>query len=211
MGLLDELKGIVAPASHRLNENIATQGNLIHGKLQGIQNALSDLARPDFGDHWFRIPLRGKLAAEAIELGTVPMNEIWAVQAIAIRGLTLKTPAFTLQASGAVVFAAEKEKNEYVNVSGNIVFLSGERIELVPGAEGEFAGTISIIRMQIPDKPRRAQTGHSAERLESTNTHDPARDVIESRTGIYTEPGPETVDEVGEPPLTTPSPDPTQP
>jgi len=211
MGLLDELDKVLKPHSHRLNENLATQGNLIHGRLEGIQNAVDDLGRPDFGDHWFRIPLRGKLAAEPIELGTVPMNEVWAVQAIAINGQVLKTPAFTLQGSGAIVFAAEKEKNEYQNISGNIVFMPGERVELIPAAEGVFAATISIIRRQIPDIPRRAQMGHSAERIEATNTHEPSRDVIESRTGQYVEPAPETHSEVGEPPLAVPSVDPTQP
>lgn len=204
MGILDELSKAIGPHSSRLNENIATQGNLIHGKLAGIQNSLDDLNRPDFGDKWFRIPLRGKLPAEPIELGTVPMNEVWAVQAIAINGKAAKTPAFTISASGAIVFAAELEKNEYQNVSGNIVFMPGERIELTPSAEGVFSATISIIRVEIPEIPRRAQTGRSAERIEALNTHDPARDVIESRTGIYTEPGPETHDEVGEPPLTGP-------
>lgn len=205
MGLLDELSRVLAPHSHRLNENIATQGNLIHGRLAGIQNAIDDLGRPDFGDHWFRIPLRGKLAAEAIELGTVPMNEIWAVQAIAINGQALKTPAFTISASGAIVFASEKEKNEYQNISGNIVFMPGERVELLPGAEGTFAATISIIRRQIPDRAHPAATGHSAERLESTNTHDPQRDVIESRTGQYREIPGETGNFSGEPPLTDPT------
>lgn len=204
MGVFDELGRILKPHSDRLNANIATEGGLIHGKLQGIQNAIDDLGRPDFGDHWFRIPLRGKLAAELIELGTVPMNEIWAVQAIALNGKVLKTPALTILASGAIVFAAEAEKNEYENISGNIVFLPGERVELLPGAEGVFSGAISLIRRQIPDKPRRVQQGANTEHVESTNTHDPQRDVIESRTGTYRELPAEVTHGEGEPPLTRP-------
>jgi hypothetical protein len=205
MGVFDELAKILSPHAHRLNENIATQGNLIHGRLGGIQNALDDLGRPDFGDKWFRIPVRGKLKAEPLELNTVPMNEIWAVQAIAVNGKALKTPAFTILASGALVFALETEKNEYDNVSGNIIFMPGETITIVPAAEGEFSATISIIRRQVPDVAKRAQTGHSGERLAPSNTHDPARDVIESRTGEYAEPAPEVRNTSGRPPLVDPT------
>lgn len=187
MGVFDELAKILAPHSHRLNENIATQGALLHGHLSGIQNALDDLGRPDFGDKWRRIPLRGELGAEEIELDTVPMNEVWAVQAIAIYGVAAKTPAFAITSAGQLVYAYTAEKTEYVNVGGNIVFLPGEKIAITPAAEGAFVGSISIIRRPIPDIVKRAQTGHSSEVSAPVNTHDPQRDVLESRTGQYRE------------------------
>lgn len=188
MGLIEQLSQALEPHSKRLNDTLHLQGALLHQRLAGIERNVSDLGRPDVGDKWYRIVIKGKLQPGRLELGEVPMNEEWMLQSIVTDGITQKTPNFIVEANNALIFASPAEFNDSRNFGGNVAFLPGEVIYITPRIEGLFYVTINLTRRRMPIASKETQLGYGADKTQAINTHDPARDVIRQRLAhVYQE------------------------
>lgn len=204
----DDVGKVLAPHSERLNQTLNLQGALLHQRLASIEAHVSDLARPDVGDTWRDLGFNGLTGGvfQPKDLEQVPMNEIWMVQAASVLGAA---------AVAKVVVRANKKLRIVMPVSatlpttfgagGNVVFLPGEVITVEGEAEGQAEISITVIRRKLPVTKMPAQMGKSGDVLGSQNTHDPARDVITSRTGGYTEVAPEVQNQDGLPSLIDPT------
>ena|SRR5271165_200912 len=196
MGFIDEVNKQLTPHATKLNTTIASASAFLHSKLDSIEQAIRESASADWNDHWFRISVKRKLKAEPIELAEVPINEIWAVYSIVTDGIQEKSPAFVVTADGPLIFSVIKEGIGGETPGGDIVILPGESLIIIPREEGNFSFTITVIRRQIPTRAITPATGRNVPAVEPINVHDPERDIITSKTGIYGElPGkPELVD-----------------
>src|SRR2546430_4870921 len=184
MGLLDDISNILTPHASRLNQTIASTGVFLHSKLDAIEEAIRESAQADWNDRWFRLNFKKKIKGEE-ELAECPVNEIWAIQAITVDGLQEKSPAFiVLLDQRILLFSVIKEGLGTENVSGNIVVLPGETISILAREEGAFSFTIHMLRHKIQVKPT-MQHSRAGELVQGRNTHDPERDIIRSKTGIY--------------------------
>ncbi len=190
MAIFDELGKVLSPHARKLNETIAVQGQLIHNKLSRIESAVSDLGRADFGDKWNRIRINIKPAGEElIEIGVVPLNEVWLIQYIVVDGVQSKNPAFVLEAGSSMIAVIGKEENANIKTAGDAVALPGEKLVILARAAGTISGSVNVIRKLTPDLAARDRAFDSrSEELEQTETtHNPDRDLITSATGQYKE------------------------
>jgi hypothetical protein len=200
MGFIDELGKMLRPHSMALNQNIQQQGSLIHSILDSIEDAIR--YAPTVEDRWERIRFYKELAAEEmVELREVPVDEIWLIQAIVADGVHAKSPPGVIQANGLLISSLIKEYAGTEKIGADVVALPGEIITLTAREKGTFSFVIHLIRKEYPQAKRKAATGSSYERVAGINTHDPQRDVIESRTGQYLELPGETRNAEGQPPL----------
>jgi hypothetical protein len=205
MSVLDQINEMLSPHASRLNQSIASIGIMLHQKLNDINESVKESSVSGWDDKWLRINFNKKIAAGEIEIpittgagAECPPNEIWAIQCIVADGAEAKSPEFTINIDQTVLVATIiKEGIGIETISGNIVMLPGETLFIDPSAEGTFTFTLHIIRRKIPDKPSPAQTGRSNEKIDARNVHDPARDIILSATGGYTEIPGETLDPAG--------------
>ena len=208
MGIFDDMSKVLNPHAEKLNNTIHLQGALLHTRLGSIEKALSDLGRPDSGDLWTDLGINAKLSAkEPRELTTVQMNETLLVQAIAAFCPNIKTvKSIFIRANGRLRarINVEPEATGLLTPGGDIAFLPGELITAEFQGEGEAELTVTCIRRGLQVRPTSANTGVSGELDASMNTHDPARDIIASRTGGYSELPPEVRDTGGSPPLIHP-------
>lgn len=200
--LFDELSESLNPHVQKMHEMFNFHGFLLQERLARIENAIGTQGRPDIGDLWFKQVIKGKLALGETEFFTVDLNEYNAVQYITINGLTAKSPAFTITAGGAMVLAFAKEGVGQETIGGDIMFLPGERISIVTAEAGTFEITLGLTRIMIDKQGNVVQYGRSEELLATRNTHDPNRDVIMSRTGLWTEDPSEVEDTGGRPVIT---------
>jgi hypothetical protein len=200
MGVFDELSKILKPHSDRLNENLATQGNLIHDRLSRIESVLK--LTPTSVDYWRRLRINQKMAeGEKIELAVVPNNEIWILESLVTDGVFVKAPAYIIEVNNQLVSSVIAEGVGTEKIGGDVVALPGEVLTLTARKEGTVSFCLHLIRRRLPATEKKAQMGPSGHHLASSNTHDPQRDVIESRTGEYAELGHEVIDTTGRPPL----------
>jgi hypothetical protein len=190
---LEGLGKQLEPHAAKLNNTIAATGVMLHHRMELIEQHLSDLKRPDVGDHFFRIRITGTFKAERTTLAEVPINEYWPVQYFATAGTREKTPAFTIEFNDILMLAFNKEGTGAESPGGDLVALPGEKIELVPEAEGKFEATLIVVRVRIPTNKIVPVAGLTKGRLITSNTHEPDRDLIGSATGIYTENSQETL------------------
>lgn len=202
MGLFDDLSKALSPHANKLNETIGFHGWLLHERLQRIEEGIGTLGRPDIGDQWFKRVIKAKLPAGETELFTVDLNEINPVQFMTVNGLTLKSPAFTIQAGGAMVLAAAKEGVGQETIGGDIVFLPGERVSIIMAEEGNVEITLGMTRVLTDRQTVPIDYGRSEELLAGRNTHDPKRDVITTSTHPWEATPAETVDASGRPVIT---------
>jgi hypothetical protein len=206
MGLFEDMSKALNPHAEKLNNTIHLQGALLHTRLGGIEKALSDMARPDIGDLWADLGMNGVLAAKTPkEIGVVQLNEVLMVQAFAAIGAAA-VKRVILRANGRLRASLPvlEASPGLVTPGGDIVFLAGEIITIEAEAEGQVEVTVTCVRRGLQVRPVAANTGVSGERDASMNTHDPARDIIASRTGGYSELPPEVRDTGGSPPLIHP-------
>ncbi len=183
MGIIEDLGSILDPVAAKLNQTIASNGVFLHSKLDSIEEAIRQSSAADWQDNWFRINIRRKLKVEQIELAEVPANEIWIVQYIISSGIE-KSAEAVIEASGSPVFAIAKESNINFFPGGDIVFLPGETITIRPTSESGWNLSIGVIRRKIPARPLPQQSRENAH-VQGRNLHDPERDVITSKTGVY--------------------------
>jgi hypothetical protein len=204
MGIFEDMSKALSPHADRLNGTIHLQGALLHTRLGGIERALSDLGRPDVGDLWVDLGVNATVAALAPkELITIQMNEALQVQSIVAQFPGSKEQqVINIRANRRLRAALQGEKTASFFPGGNISFLPGEAITIESLNEAAIEVTITCIRRGLQVRPAPANTGVSGERDASLNTHDPARDIIQSRTGEYQELASEVRDTGGSPPLT---------
>lgn len=201
MGFLDDIEDRLTPHLQGTTEQLRSHAALIYNKLDLIHQATSDLGRPDFGDFYFSIVQRAKFPVGKTDIGAVPTNEIWLVQAVTVNGIVNKTPTFLIESNGIMRMAVIKEGIGTESLGGNIALLPGEVITINnQGAEeGTIHLTMTVIRKQLPKRPIPAASV-GAEPLIGKNTHEIERDVIASPTDIWVEPPgeivPETIDDV---------------
>lgn len=190
MGFIADLTDGLAPHVDKLNSNLALHGTLIHGRLRGIQDAVDDLNRPDFGDKWIRFAINKKVPSkEPIQIGTVPMNEAWEFQAITLNGIQRTSPHFLLLANGIMVGSYVKEGIGTETIGGDQVLSPGEELTIEnQEAEGIVQATLMFTRIQIPTVPRPTTGESGIDGLMPRNTHEPNRDIIPGREpGTYIE------------------------
>jgi hypothetical protein len=208
--IFDEVVSRLAPHADNLNRNIQIQGALVNSRLDSINKGVSDLGRPDIGSKWQRYDFATK-GAETVEFSIpliVPDNEIFLVQWLSLaKGEEGEIALENQQGNLLLATGAVTKEGKTVSVGGNVVFLGNEHV--VVRAEKAVKGTLTLIRRQAPNLAVPAQSGPSGQMLSPTNTHDVARDVIESRTGQYVEPPGEEMDATGNPPAFAGSLDPT--
>lgn len=204
MGIWDEISKAVEPHSARLNDTLHLQGALLHTRLGAIEQHLSDLARPDVGDLWADLGVnKAVLAGTPVEIGVVQMNEILAVQAIAVTGnATVKRVNVRANSRLRASVPVSETAPGFLSPGGDLVFLPGEIITIEGEGAGQLEATVTCIRRGLPVRPAPANTGVSGEFLAPSNTHDLARDLILSRTGQYSEIAGEVLDTGGNPPIT---------
>jgi hypothetical protein len=189
MGLFDELSKALTPHSKRLNENIGFQGALLHRKLHAIEHAVHDLGRGDIGDHWQRFVIKRKFGAnEQVEVMLCPINEIFLIQAISSDGVQEKSPAYVLEANGVLLESVIKEGLGFEGIGGNQVVLPGETLTITARAEGNINCVVTVIRRPYPGIKITTEFGRDSDQYSHRNVHETARDVIASKTDIYTEP-----------------------
>lgn len=208
MGLKDELSKALSPHSKKLADTLNLQGAVLHERLRSIERHVSDMARPDVGDLWRDMEFKGEIGAFAPkEFDAVPMNEIWAVQAVnALFPSAVERLIIRANGKLRVVLAVTTTLPITLGIGGNIVFLPGELITV----EGEKAAvgelSLLVVRKRLPVNPIPRQTGRAQGEITApSNTHDPARDVIRSRTGTYQEVQGEIRDTGGRPSLIDPT------
>lgn len=210
MNIFDEIVSKLTPHAERLNTNIGIQGQLINTRLDRIHQGISSLGRPDIADKWQRFDYLTK-GAETVEFLIpliVPDNEVFLCQWFTTAKAEAGEVALENQQGNLLLSTgASTTQGSSVSIGGNIVLLGNEHITL--RSEHAVKGTLTVIRRQAPNIASPAQTGPSGQMLSPVNTHDTARDVIESRTGIYVEPPGEVMDATGDPPAFVGSPDPT--
>jgi len=182
MGVFDGLAELLAPHAQRLNGTIAASSAHVGTKLDDISESLN---RATALSKWFRIQIAKELPAEKQEIGQVPMNEVWILQSLVVDGIQNKSPAFVIEADNALIASVIKEG--VGSEKFNVAFLPGEEITITPREKGFIRAGINIIRQPIPaqNKPSQSTNTPSSDRVTPVNTHNPARDIIESQTGIY--------------------------
>lgn len=195
MGIWDGLSEVLGPHVERFNQNMGFHTAAIHNKLHAIENAVFDLGRGDIGNKWQRIVVNRKfLSGEDFEVGTVPINEIWLIQAVSADGVQEKSPAFVILANGILLESIIKEGLGFEGIGGNQVGLPGERISVTARAEGNINCVITFIRRQYPVSPVNYDTGKGTKRAAMRNTHEVSRDEIAHRLpDTYAEPPPQTI------------------
>lgn len=193
MALSDTIREAFEPLFHRGSNQLQIHAINIANRIRDLESAVSDLGRGDINDHWQRIQVKKTFAgAEIIELGVCPRNEIWLIQAIAADGVQEKSPAFTLEAENVLIMSVPKEGLGNEGIGGDQAILTGERLFMNVRAAGSINCTITFIRQQKPEKAVIKDMGRGTEQYSPNNTHEVSRDLIESRSGLWTEPAPET-------------------
>lgn len=191
MGFIDEISKMLGGHIQTMDKHLQFHGAALHQRLHSIEHAISDLGRPDFGDKYFRIVVKKKIEAgeigTAIELYTVPINEIFLIQSIAADGVQEKSPAYILNSNGILIESIIKEGLGFEGIGGNQVLLPGETLELVPRAAGSINCVITVVRKVLPSSPMNFDKGIGTERVSPRTLHDPRRDEILSRTSTYVE------------------------
>lgn len=197
-GFFQGMSESLSPHAKKLNDTISIQGAAIYAKLHAIERATLDVGRGDLGDHWDRILIKQKMkAGETIIPREVPLNEIFLIQCIASDGVQEKSPPFVITANGLLVESVVKEGLGFEGISGNQVFMPGEKVEVTAREEGNINCVITIIRRLMPVEKATTQLGRGTEFFSPNNTHEIARDVIMSPNGEWTEPQPETAETEG--------------
>lgn len=198
MGLFDGLAEVLHPHATKLNDTISLHGANISNKLDRIASAKGDQERGDVGDNWHRVNFKHTFSGEEEqELASPKKNEIYLIQSIVADGIFNKSPAFLILADGAMIASGIKEAVGAENFGGDAVILPGETAVVLARAAGTISLTMTVIRRKLPVVPRVARQfdNPSSDRITPVNTHDPARDIIESRTGQYVEHPPESASE----------------
>lgn len=201
MGVIEDLGNTLTPHVEKVNTTLNIHGWLLQERLQRLEDRISDLGRPSTGDFYFRRTIQGKFIEGTTELFTTDVNEFLAVQFVTINGLTLKTPAFKINAGGVMILAYAKEGIGTETPGGDVMILPGEKVDIVMSAEGSVEGTLGMTRFFKCKQENAMDYGLSEELLSASNTHDPARDVIMSKNGEWTPTPGEVVDSGGRPPI----------
>jgi hypothetical protein len=197
MKFIDELVQSLTPHSNRLNQTIAASAVMLQTKLDKIESAVSDLGSPDVGDRWIRINFKRKLKAkEWVELSLfgetpaeVPMNEIWAIQALISNGVEEKSPNFQIAFDEiSLVASVEKEKVGLETFGGRVVGLPGETLFIRAEAEGVVSITLHILRRRNPTVASYRHDAGAIPLLQGRNTHEIPRDLVAASQDSYPEP-----------------------
>lgn len=199
MGIWDGLSEILGPHIAKMDEHLAFHTAAIHGKLGAIERAVSDLGRGDIGNKWQRIVINRKFAEnEEFEVATVPINEIFLIQAISSDGVQEKSPPYVILANGILLESIVKEGLGFEGIGGNQVGLPGERLSVIARAAGSINCVITFIRMPYPTTGVSFDRGKGTERTSARNTHEISRDAIAERIPqTYAEPAPQTIGSEG--------------
>src|SRR5215469_9302639 len=203
MGLAETLSDGLGPHVSALGQTINHHGERIQSRLDDIHRKIGDLGRPDTGDIWYRMAVRGNYTGGTLyELATVGIGEIFLVQSITTNGPPNTSPAYTIRSNGYLIAAVIKEGIGTENPGGDIVCLQGEKIIFEPGATGVFDFVLTVLRREFARKELSADLGPIAESLGTRNTHEPGRDYVKQPPPLEWEQSPmDTENTVGRPAL----------
>jgi hypothetical protein len=184
MGVIEQLGEMLDPVAAKLNQTIASSSVFLHSKLDSIEQAIRESSDTSWQDRWYRITLKKKIKGEQIELDECPQGEIWIVQSLVSQGKKEKTPEFRIEAEQNILFAIEKEINVNLFPGGDCVILPGETLFITSAEEGPFNITLTIIRRERSAIAKAPQL-RDGQYVQGRNLHDPERDIITSKTGVY--------------------------
>lgn len=189
MSLFDGLREALDPHTKNLQTTLHVHFQATNTRLERIEKAVLDAGRGDIGDHWQRFQIRKKFAAaETVEIGACPMNEIWLIQSISSDGVQEKSPAFTIEANNILIESIIKEGLGFEGIGGNQVIMPGETLFVTSRAEGNVNCTITVIRRLLPVVPIVADMGKDTEQYSPKNTHEISRDAIgQTLASVYQE------------------------
>lgn len=190
MSVWDQIQQSLAPHADRLNTTIASGAFLLHNRLERIEEAVSDMGRPDVGDRWVRLAFKREFKEnEKFELAEIPPNEIWLPQSLVTDGVQNKSPAYIIcgDEETKLYFSVIKEGIGTETTGGDMVFLTGETIFIIPRATGTIGFTMHLIRRRIPVIPKIRQAAAGDPLLQGRNTHEVQRDLVASANGQWTE------------------------
>lgn len=200
MSIIDQITDALTPHARALGVTATHHANRITGELSEIRKGVSDLNRPDTGDHWQRFSATNLAQQGTFELSPelrVPLNEMFLVQNITLNNQKQLTVQMALvNDSGQVIWAISDiggfalQRTEVL--AGALAFMPGEHISIVT-SQGNLQGvSLQVIRMTAPKTPLTTQARDRKTEMYTpggggqANIHDINRDLI-ATTGIYTE------------------------